>query len=326
VTTPRPIGGSSAWLGPELIQSSALSSDVEASLRASLSARAEGSATERDEARIARRSSKLAAQLESGPGVALLRGLDPRASDDTLRGQFRALCAALGAPLSQSSEGALSFEVRDLGHGPDDPRTRGPNSARALSFHSDRCDVIGFLCLSPAARGGATYVASASRIHDRMLTGHPELVAELYRPLTWKRHNVDLHNPLPFYQQAVFGLEQGHFACCLMRVLIDRADADPGAPTLTSRQRAALDLIEGLARDPSVHARLMLRRGEVLLINNFVALHARDAYHDGAAPRRLERVWLAMPNSRPLPPSFAGHYRETRAGQPRGGFQARDRA
>jgi hypothetical protein len=52
-----------------------------------------------------------------------------------------------------------------------------------------------------------------------------------------------------------------------------------------------------------------LQPGEVLIANNYVTFHARSAFedHDEAERKRhLLRLWLTLPNGRPLPPIFAG--------------------
>ena len=56
---------------------------------------------------------------------------------------------------------------------------------------------------------------------------------------------------------------------------------------------------------------LELRPGDVLLASNHTIVHGRTAFEDlpGAADRRhLLRLWLTIPNGRPLPP----HYADTR--------------
>ena len=55
-----------------------------------------------------------------------------------------------------SSAGELIFSVKDSGYADDDPRSRGPNTRKKLSFHSDRCDVMGFLCLQQAIKAEKT--------------------------------------------------------------------------------------------------------------------------------------------------------------------------
>ncbi|MGI9301784.1 MAG: hypothetical protein ACR2RB_03620 [Gammaproteobacteria bacterium] len=64
------------------------------------------------------------------------------------------------------------------------------------------------------------------------------------------------------------------------------------------------------------------------LVNNCCVFHARTSFEDYAEPdrkRHMLRLWLATPNSRPLPPIYAGRYRSsTERGALRGGiFRAR---
>ena len=51
-----------------------------------------------------------------------------------------------------------------------------------------------------------------------------------------------------------------------------------------------------------------LRPGELLIANNYDLLHGRPAYQDhlGAPEKRrhMLRLWLSLPNGRPLPPHF----------------------
>ena len=64
--------------------------------------------------------------------------------------------------------------------------------------------------------------------------------------------------------------------------------------------------------------------GDVLLINNWVTFHRRTAFEDHTEPERrrhLLRLWLSVPNSRPLDPRFAANFGATGAGALRGGMQ-----
>ena len=67
----------------------------------------------------------------------------------------------IGTPISQSIQGDKVFHVRDEGYVSNDPRARGPSSSKRLTFHSDRCDVIGFLCFQPAKQGGENQIVSS---------------------------------------------------------------------------------------------------------------------------------------------------------------------
>ena len=157
-----------------------------------------------------------------------------------------------------------------------------------------------------------------------MLETHPGHVRQLVEPFYYKRHTVDLGNDNPYCRQPVFSSTGGHFACNLLRVLIDRAHADPGLPDLTDAQRAALDAVEEVAARPGVHATYRQGPGDMLFLNNWVTLHRRgefEDYDDPASKRHILRAWISPPNSRPLDPLFVDNYGAVEAGAVRGGMR-----
>ena len=85
-------------------------------------------------------------------------------------------------------------------------------------------------------------------------------------------------------RQPVFSFCEGHFACCFLRVLIDRAYQSGEIPPLTDLQREALDTLEGLAEDASLHASFRQQPGDILLLNNWVTFHRRNEFEDYADP------------------------------------------
>jgi len=237
---------------------------------------------------------------------------------------FFCMLEKIGTPISQSIQGDKVFHVRDEGYVSNDPRARGPSSSKRLTFHSDRCDVIGFLCFQPAKQGGENQIVSSVALYQRMKEERPDLLAVLQQPFWYKRHNVDSGNEHAYYQQPVFSFHEGRFASSLLRVLIDRAYDSGDTPEMTSTQREALDLIETWSLDPSMHLEFRQKSGDILLLNNFVTLHRRKAFEDHAEVeqrRHLLRVWLSMPNSRPLHPLFKSSYGNTKAGAIRGGMR-----
>jgi hypothetical protein len=262
--------------------------------------------------------------LEEGSGVVRITGFpSPGRDDDSVAARFAALVGQVGTAVSQSVDGERIFRVEDAGLAPEDQRARGPNSRRGLTFHSDRCDVIGFLCVRQATRGGENLVVSAGAVHNAILEQRPELLDTLYRPFWWQRHNIDSANDSPFYAMPVFAREEGRFAVTLMQVLIERAHRSAEVPDLTSSQREALDLVQQLAADPRLHHRFRLEPGEILLLNNFATLHSRTEFEDRVAGhgRLLLRTWLSVPNSRPLPRAWIPHYGGHEAGSLRGGIR-----
>ena len=262
--------------------------------------------------------------LEHGSGAAMLRGLPIEScTEEECRRIFWGLTQHVGTPVSQTAKGERIFSVRDEGFHPEDPRSRGPNTRKKLSFHTDRCDVIAFLCLRPAKSGGKNYVVSSMTLYNEIRTRRPDLLEVLLQPFFYKRHNVDTGNDLPYCQQPIFSFRDGHFAANLLRVLIERAYALPELPDMSPPQREALDYIEELAEDPQLHVELYQESGDILFLNNWVTLHRRSEFvdHEDLALRRhLLRLWLAMPNSRPLDPAFGVNYGSTDAGADRGGM------
>jgi Taurine catabolism dioxygenase TauD, TfdA family len=246
-------------------------------------------------------------------------------SDEEIERLFLGLGLHIGTPVSQSASGECLLHVRDEGYAPDDPRFRGPHSNRPLRFHTDRCDVIAFLCVRQATSGGENDVVSSMTLYDEMAARHPDALRTLCESFAYLRHTVDSGNANPFTMVPVFSKHAGHFAASLLRVLIDRADASPLAPDLTSAQRHALDTLEAVAEDPALFVRFRQEPGDVLFLNNWVTFHRRGGFIDPTAAdqrRHLLRLWLAVPNSRPLDPRFEEHFGSTAAGAVRGGMRA----
>lgn len=264
--------------------------------------------------------------LEHGVGARWFHDLPVDDYDeDDLKRMFWGIGRHLGTPVSQSAKGERIFSVRDAGFGMENPKARGPNTARGLRFHTDRCDVIGFLCLQQAKSGGENELVSAKAVYNAILETRPDLLPALHEPYYYLRHTVDLANEKPYCRQPIFAEHEGRFLANVLRVLIDRAEAHPDIPNHRPDQMEALDYLDTIAEDPARHVRFRQKRGDMLLVNNFALFHRREAFEDHPDPaqrRHLLRLWLSMPNSRALPHWFACHYGNTAAGALRGGMKA----
>lgn len=264
-------------------------------------------------------------QLEDGSGAILLRGFPFHShTKDSARETFREWTSTLGTLLSQNESGDEVFDVSDAGFAKEDPRTRGPNTKNKLSFHTDRCDVIAFLCWKQALRGGENQLISSQHLYNEIAARRPDLLEILKQPFAYKRHTVDLGNSLSFCEQPIFSFTEGEFACSFLRVLIDRAHADPELPNLSPEQIEAMDFLEAVADEPGQALHFRQEPGDILLLNNWITLHRRSSFEDHEAveeKRRLFRIWLSMPNSRPIHHLFEANFGHTRAGAVRGGFR-----
>ncbi len=265
--------------------------------------------------------------LETGSGATLIKGFPvDRFSEEQTTRMFLGLVQHIGTPVSQSATGERVFHVRDESLRADDPRARGPNTRKRLSFHTDRCDVIAFMCLRQAKLGGENDLVSSAALYNEVLKRRPDLLVELSRPYLYQRHNVDQGNELPYCRQPVFSFCDGHFAGSFLRVLIERAYSSADTPDMSDKQREALDFLEEVAEDDALHVRMRQEPGDILLLNNWVTFHRRTEFEDDEEPtrkRHILRAWLSVPNSRPIDPLFQENYGATAAGAIRGGMRPR---
>lgn len=263
-------------------------------------------------------------ELENGTGIIRINSEDILDKIPNPTEWFLSWCRNIGTPVSQSAEGELALSVRNESYGKKDARTRGPNTNRKLSFHTDRCDVIAFLCLMPAMIGGENQVVDSREIAKIIKSERPDLHKILQQQFPFKRHVVDQGNKLPYVMQPIFSETQGYFACSYLRVLIDRADQDEKCPSLSERQRDAINFLDQVCERKELQLRFTMERGDILLLNNWTLLHRRTEFEDFPEPakkRHLIRIWLSMPNSRPIDQSFEDNFGSTKAGTVRGGMK-----
>ena len=340
---PVPLEGGAVWSATELPSRPEWNHTLDSTERAellSLTARLDGngptvggrsleevSAVELPLPVLSRRLNDIREQLENGAGAVRIRGFPiDGLTEHQARLLYWALAVHLGTPVSQSATGERIYSVRDAGYAPDDARSRGPNTSRRLSFHTDRSDVVGFLCLRQAREGGENEIASSMAVYNDILRDRPDLLAVLTESFYYLRHTVDTGNDQPWCRQPVFSFRDGFFACCLLRVLIERAHEHADLPDLTPRQVEALDLVESVAASETRRVRFRQESGDLIWLNNWLILHKRQAFVDWTEPERkrhIFRAWLSMPNSRPLDPRFADNYGAVDAGAIRGGMRRR---
>ena len=66
--------------------------------------------------------------------------------------------------------------------------------------------------------------------------------------------------------------------------------SDGNIPSITESQREAFRMLNETAQ--AHRLQLRLRTGDIVFINNWATLHARDHYVDGDSSRHLLRLWL----------------------------------
>jgi hypothetical protein len=340
------IGGPAAWHGRDLARSTdwvrplapAWAAELDAALRAVERRGLRWPNFDRDDFPLPTFAGELASvrdELERGRGIVLLRGLPvDRYSLDELRQLYWGIGVHLGTPRWQNATGELIGEVRDevrlYGEVREVSGASGvTRSSRArartagpLRFHTDRCDVVTLLCVRRAKAGGESKVCSSIAVSNAILARRPDLHALLCQDYVRNRQGEEAGGERRTYAMPVFAVRDGHFTSHYSRTFIEAAQLLPGVPPLTPAHSEALDLHARVCEELA-HT-MSLEPGDLQLLNNHVTYHARAPYQDAEGPdadRLLLRLWLAVPNSRPLPEGFEVLWGDTAPGALRGGIR-----
>ena len=275
--------------------------------------------------RLSLELAKIAAELETGRGMILLRGLPLEYSAEDLRTVYWGIGTHLGTAVSQGGRGELLGVVEDEGKAVEITKRRGSKTADALPFHADRCDVVGLLCVRKAKSGGASRIVSAAAIHNEILKRRPDLLDVFYADWYNSRQGGEQPGESRAYPKPIFGFRDGYFTGMFSPAYIRSAQHFPEVPRLTPRQEEALRLFGELSDELALD--MHFEPGDIQLLNNHLIYHARTDYVDHAEPERkrlLLRLWLAVPGSRPLPAGYELLFGDIEAGALRGGVPARD--
>ncbi len=273
-------------------------------------------------------------ELEEGYGLVLFRGfpIDGLVVKD-LQLLHAGAASHVGTARPQTVFGEMVQDLKDVGQAGQIER-RGSKHNRALALHNDPCDVVSFLCIQPAYSGGTGQFASSVSIHNALLEGAPGVMETLYGDFYWAYQeylfvrtgsNQQYLPTRDTYPMPIFTSAEGKFACKYSRFYIDQAQQMPEVPALTPQQLAALDALEAEMARPKWQLSIPYQRGDFVLINNYVCFHGRTPFVDNTGNeqqrRHMLRLWLAVPNSRALAPSWLQQvfYQRVEAGAIRGG-------
>lgn len=279
-------------------------------------------------------------ELEDGSGMIKLRGFPVDKYDEAeLRQIYYGFGQNLGTPVYQNRSGELMRAIRDEGahvgraYGQVQTQDASGQSGTFLSsyartltnnllrFHTDRTDVVGLLCVRQARAGGVSRLCSTGAIHNAILARRPDLLDVLFEDFYRSRLGEESKDPATVYKLPIFGLRDGRLTSHYSLTFIEAAELVPGVPKLTTAQREAIDLLMATAEELAFE--MTLEPGDLQLINSHVTYHGRTSFTDefeSGHSRLLLRLWLTMPNNRPLPKGHEVLWREIEAGRPRGGI------
>ena len=251
-------------------------------------------------------------ELEGGRGFVLLRGVPvSQWTDRQNRIAIWGIGTRLGRPVGQDLSGRLLHDVRDTGRPfGSDPSIRYFQTNHAIRLHTDGGDIFALGCINQGVRGGKTLVVSAVEVFNEIVRRRPDLAAVLQEDF-W----VDARGQRPDGASCqvlpVYTWHAERLSILLKAEYIYSAQRFEDVPRLSEAQIEALELFHAITEEPGMALALDLRPGDLLLASNHTIVHGRTAFEDAPdreRPRHLLRLWLTIPNGRPLPP----HYADTR--------------
>jgi hypothetical protein len=213
-----------------------------------------------------------------------------------------------GATVDASGKPFLSSGARTL-------------SAGQLRFHTDRCDVVGLLCVGQSSEGGISKLASSVTVYNEILKRRPDLHALLCKPIPRSRFGEETGGEHVVYELPIFGVRDGKLTSHFSLTYIENAQLLPGVRKLADAEHEAIQMLLDVAEEVCFEMRFA--PGDMQFLNNHVIYHGRTAFKDDTNTgqvRLLMRVWLSMPNSRALPDDHAVLWGDVRGGRPRGGI------
>lgn len=279
---------------------------------------------------MAGRIASLRRDITDRIGFGYMRGLPVERYDrERLTRMYFGMSRYIGDPVPQNRNGHLLGHVIDIGTSVNDYNKRITQTAAALEFHSDACDVVGLVCIRTAKLGGESALVSAVAVHDEMFERDEELWRELYQPIVVDRRGEVPAGKQPWMEIPVFHWHKGVFnGYAPLSAYVESARRFEGAPKMSARREEAFRLFIEICNDPIFALRVPFQPGDFQYLQNNIVFHSRTTYEDwpdAERKRHLMRVWLSLPDGRELGPAIAERWINIERGTVRGGVNVPDR-
>ncbi|NCF34086.1 MAG: hypothetical protein GWP50_11030 [Proteobacteria bacterium] len=265
------------------------------------------------------------AELASGKGFVLLRGLDAK-DVERLRRVFWVIGNGFGVPVMQNARGEILSIVADRFAGAErGVDTRGYESNDELRFHCDGGDCIGMSCVRQAPQGGKNGLVSLYAIYNEILAHHPQYLDVLKQgyPLYSRKEKGDAESSknLGKVQQTripVFSW-QGERMSAWLNIQLAELAAQVSGQDFNDAERDALVCVEKIANRADMQLTFKQEPGDVLFISNLAVMHRREKYIDVQeqdGKRMLYRMWINLHESQPVTSTHAALRKGIRGPEP----------
>ena len=239
----------------------------------------------------------------NGRGIVVISGVTPqRYSEEEFQRIYWGFGTHLGIGAVQSAAGDRLGYVQNR---EDDPVKRGYRSLRELHMHSDSYELVGLMSVRKAKSGGLSGMVSSLAIHNEILSSRPDLLPPLYRGFRIASEEARFSSKaITDEAMPVFCSVAGKVSCMYEPShMKNAAELVPGG--MPDDLAQALDYFDTLANRDDLALRFLLEPGEMMLWHNYTNLHSRTAFEDDPHSKRLLlRLWLNVPEGRPVDPAF----------------------
>ena len=239
-------------------------------------------------------------EIMNGKGAIVLAGLDMAGvSEEDFARIYWGLGTHLGVGAVQSYR---KDKIGKVQKEENNPTGRGYLMDVELRSHTDFHEMLSLASYRKAPNGGGESGAVSSlAIHNIILKEHPEHLKALYEGFFHEAAGTKAISP---DKVPVFCNVEGRVSC-YYHGLFQMAAAKQMGVELPAELVAAQKFFSEVAQRPEVRADFMLEPGEMLFWHNFMILHSRTSFKDTPEQKRLLlRLWLNLPDGRPMHPSF----------------------
>jgi len=241
----------------------------------------------------------LRARLDTGCGFFVLRGIGADWTEGEAEIVSWAVCNYLGQPIRQGlGHDRRFFTVTDRGAANTDPTRVGASPKRSAKHSDNGClearppCYLALYCYRSAAEGGDSTIVSARNVFDAVRAERPDLLPLYFDTYQFRAPQAHVWPSRgPTVAKPILEVVDGELRIHYARIMIEPG-MEMAATPLTDRQREALDYLDEVLERPELNWRYVLKAGEMLVMNNLVALHGREAFGAGSGGRMLKRFWM----------------------------------
>jgi hypothetical protein len=246
--------------------------------------------------------------IQHGRGCVIVAGITKaKYSEEQFERIYWGFGTHWGTAGVQSGKNDRLGHVRFVPIGPDNPTARGYRGNQELTPHTDNYEIVGLMSVEKSVTGGHSQLVSAVTIHNEIVKNRPELLEPLYRGYPYAtRESRFSASPITSYNVPVFCYVDGQVSVRYTDTFIKEAAEHQGVALPADLAEGMRYLHEVATRD-DIRLNFMLEPGEMMFLNNFVTLHAREPLQDSVTQKRhLLRLWLdvAAGQSRKVIPEF----------------------